>query len=46
MGVVGVVLGYFFVTRAIDTGSWWEYLGTVIFTVLGVKLIIRAVKQH
>lgn len=44
-GVVGVVLAYLLATRAIDTGSWWQYFGCLLFLVLGIKLIIRAVRK-
>jgi hypothetical protein len=44
-GVIGLVLAYAIATRAIDTGSWWEYFGCLVFLVLGIKLIIRAFKK-
>lgn len=45
MGCTGFVLAYLLVARAIDTGSKWQYLGTVVLLVLGIRLIARALKS-
>lgn len=45
MGVVGFLLAYLLGLRALDTGSYWQYLGTLILIVLGIKLIIRGIKS-
>lgn len=45
-GVLGIVLAYAFISRAFDTGSYWQYLGFVVFLVLGIKLIARSLKNH
>lgn len=42
---VGLVLAYALLTRAIDTGSWWQYLGTLIIVILSFRLIGRALKK-
>ncbi|HSX46661.1 MAG TPA: hypothetical protein VLF87_01575 [Patescibacteria group bacterium] len=44
MGIVGLVLAYLLITRAFDTGSYWEYLGTLVLAVLGIRLIVKAFK--
>lgn len=41
-GAIGVILGYAFLSRALDTGSYWQYLGAVVFTILGIKLLKRS----
>lgn len=41
-GVIGLVLAYAFVSRAFSTGSYWHYLGCVVFLFLGVKLLVKA----
>lgn len=46
MGLLGLFLAYALATRAIDTGSYWQYFGTFLLLVLGGKLIIRATKTH
>lgn len=45
MGVIGLFLAYLLILRAFDTGSYWQYLGTLILLVLGIKLIIRGIKS-
>lgn len=45
MGTVGIVLAYLLLTRAFDTGSWWQYFGTVILLTLSVRLIIHAARK-
>ncbi len=44
-GLLGMVLAYAFLSRALDTGSYWQYLGAVLLLILGIKLIIRAFKK-
>ncbi len=38
MAVVGLFLTYALVTRAIDTGSWWQYLGSSLLLILSLRL--------
>ena len=40
--VVGLILTYFLGSRAIYTGSYWQYLGTLILLTLSVKLLVKA----
>jgi hypothetical protein len=42
---IGLALAYAFATRAIDTGSYWQYLATLVFLGLSLKLIIRAARK-
>ena len=44
-GVLGVVLAYAFLSRGFSTGSYWQYLGAVVFLVLGIKLFVRTFKK-
>lgn len=44
MGIAGLVLAYLLVTRALDTGSIWQYSGALILFILSVHLIKRAHK--
>ncbi len=46
MGITGIILTYLLVTRALDTGSIWQYLGTIVLLVLSVRLVIRGVKNR
>lgn len=41
-GVIGLILGYAFISRAFDTGSYWQYLGAFVFTILGIRLVKRS----
>jgi predicted tellurium resistance membrane protein TerC len=45
-GLIGLVLAYGFLTRALETASYWQYLGFFLFTFLGLKLITRTFKTH
>ena len=44
-GVVGLILAYAIGSRAIDTGSYWQYLGCLVFLALSIKLLARAFKR-
>lgn len=41
-GIIGVALVYLLGSRAVYTGSYWQYLGTLIVLVLTVKLFVKA----
>jgi hypothetical protein len=41
----GLVLAYALASRAIDTGSWWEYFGGFVFVLLSGNLLKRAFKK-
>lgn len=42
---VALILAYAFISRALDTGSYWQYLGGLVFLVSTVKLFVRAFKK-
>lgn len=44
MGGIGVFLGCALFVRAFDTGSWWQYLGSLILFTLAGRLILRSFK--
>jgi|APGre2960657505_1045072.scaffolds.fasta_scaffold188034_2 predicted tellurium resistance membrane protein TerC len=46
MGIIGLVLAYLLLSRAFDTASWWQYLGTLLLLVLSVRLISKAIKHN
>lgn len=45
MGIAGLVLAYLLATRALDTGSWWQYFGTLLLLVLSIRLIAHGIKS-
>ncbi len=44
-GVLGIILGYAFLSRAFDTGSWIQYFTAVLFATLGIKILWRYFKE-
>ncbi|MFO0920673.1 MAG: DUF308 domain-containing protein [Candidatus Saccharimonadales bacterium] len=44
-GVLGIILGYAFLSRAFDTGSWIQYFTAVLFAILGIKILWRYFKE-
>ena len=38
-------LTYVIGSRALDTGSYWEYLGTLISLILAIKFIVQLFKH-
>jgi len=43
--VISLVLSYAFASRALDTGSYWEYLAALVAFVIFVKYLIRSLKK-
>ncbi len=41
MGVVGLILTYLLVTRAIDTGSLGQYMGAIVLVFISARLVFR-----
>lgn len=41
-GILGIFLAYLEASRAIDTGSYWEYLFTLIILVISIRFLIRS----
>ena len=44
-GAIGLLLAYLLGSRGLDTGSWWQYLGTLIILVLSIRLIVKAFNE-
>lgn len=40
-GVVALLLAYVLGSRALHTGSYWQYLGTILLLVWGIKRTYR-----
>lgn len=45
-GAFGLLLAYAFASRALSTGSYWQYLGFALFLTLSVKLLFRTFKKR
>ncbi|MEO8863044.1 MAG: hypothetical protein ABI354_01845 [Candidatus Saccharimonadales bacterium] len=45
MAFIGLALAYLLVARALDTGSWWQYFGTLLLVILSVRLIQKGIKS-
>jgi putative Mn2+ efflux pump MntP len=45
-GMLGLVLSYAFISRAFNTGNYWQYLGFLVFLILGIKLLVRTFKSN
>ena len=41
MGVLELAVAYVLASRAIDTGSWWEYLFTLIFFIGAAQNFVK-----
>lgn len=46
IAAVFIILFYVLGSRALDTGSYWEYLVAFTFFILSVKFAVYAVKKH
>lgn len=46
LGLIGLVLAYLLGTRAVDTGSWLQYGGTLLLFALALKRIARAIDKR
>jgi hypothetical protein len=44
-GVVGLIITYIVASRALNTGSYWEYLFTLIFVTISIRLLIRSLRS-
>jgi fatty acid desaturase len=44
LGIVCLGLAYLLLSRAFDTGSWWEYLGTLVFLILAFNRLHNFIK--
>lgn len=41
-GIIGLLLVFGLLTRALSTGSWWQYGAAFVTLVLSVKLFVKA----
>jgi hypothetical protein len=39
--LLALLFAYVFVSRALDTGSYWQYLGGTLFLYLSVRLFLQ-----
>lgn len=44
LGIVSIGISYLLLSRAFDTGSWWEYLGALVFLILFINRLINTFK--
>ena len=44
-GLIGLVLVYATFTRAIDTGSMWQYFISILLLILSARLIWRGIRS-
>jgi hypothetical protein len=42
--LLAFLLAYIVGSRGLDTGSWWEYTGTVVLTFIGLNRLLAAVR--
>lgn len=42
-GVIELLLAYIFVSRAIDTGSLWQYVVAILLLIGGLNNLVRSV---
>jgi hypothetical protein len=43
-GLIGLILFYIIGSRALDTGSYWEYLYSLIIIIITIRLFIRSLR--
>ena len=44
LGILMLGLAYLLGSRAFDTGSWWEYLGTLVLIISGFNRLISTLR--
>jgi hypothetical protein len=44
IGIVSLVIAYLLVSRAVNTGSWWEYFGAVVFLSIALNQFLNSIK--
>lgn len=45
-GLLGLILGYALMLRALDTANSLQYIGMFVLYIFGFRCIIRAIKTH
>lgn len=43
-GIVGLLLAYVIISRALNTGSYWEYFFGLVILVISIRLFIRSIR--
>ena len=43
-GLIGLILAYILLSRALYTGSYWEYLIGLILLIFAIRLFIRSIR--
>lgn len=43
-GLIGLLLAYVIVSRALNTGSYWEYFFGLVILIITIRLFIRSLK--
>jgi hypothetical protein len=43
-GVIGIFLTYVIITRALNTGSYWEYFFGLAILIISIRLFIRSIR--
>jgi hypothetical protein len=46
LGLIALAVAYVIGSRAIDTGSWWEYLFAFGFLVGGLQHFVKVIGRH
>jgi hypothetical protein len=44
-GLIGIILTYIIGSRALNTGSYWQYLLTLILLIVSIRIFIRSIKR-
>ncbi len=42
-GVLELLLAYIVASRALDTGSWWQYGAAVLLTIGGIQNLVKLI---
>lgn len=43
-GIVGLLLAYVIISRALNTGSYWEYFFGLVVLIISIRLFIRSIR--
>lgn len=45
MAAIELVLAYFMASRALDTGSWWQYGFTLLLLIGGIQNVVQLIRK-
>ncbi len=45
-GIIGVILFYTIISRALNTGSYWEYFFALAILFMSIRLFIRSIRLN